>query len=186
MTKYIQPIITLIMAASICVLIIYIIRFIVVSDAYLNELKKSQLHLMEYNQLRDKYPRIRYDWYCEIKSEMGDNPVDTRLGDNTAYMCALISTESDWIASARGAKGEYSLCQLLPGTASDLKIKNPRDPIQNIKGGCKHFKMCLKKSAGNVELALMMYNGGHNRDIKTLYKISGDYAAKCLMKAGSI
>lgn len=47
----------------------------------------------------------------------------------------------------------------MPGTASDLKV-NPRNPVENIKGGVDYLSRMLKTFHGDHEKAIAAYNAG--------------------------
>ena len=44
-----------------------------------------------------------------------------------------------------------------------MKVKNPFDPDENIKGGTKYLKILEETFHGNLELILAAYNAGPSR-----------------------
>ena len=85
---------------------------------------------------------------------------------------AIIKVESNFdpnVVSSAGAKG---LMQLMPENCEDLSVSDPFNIEQNIDGGVRHIKEYLDRYDGNVEMALMAYNGGPtrmmNRGVKSI------------------
>ncbi len=72
----------------------------------------------------------------------------------------MIRVESNFDAHAVSHKGAKGLMQLMPATARFHKVDNAYDPVQNIYGGVRHFRLLLDRFDGNVQLALAAYNAG--------------------------
>jgi soluble lytic murein transglycosylase-like protein len=73
---------------------------------------------------------------------------------------AVISTESNWNASAVSRKGALGLMQLIPTTAQRLGVGNAFDPAQNVDAGVRYLGMLLEHYNGDLSRTLAAYNAG--------------------------
>ena len=73
---------------------------------------------------------------------------------------AVIQTESAGDPRALSHKGAQGLMQLMPATASWLRLSDPFDPRQNILGGTCYLRFLLDAYRGDLTLALAAYNAG--------------------------
>jgi hypothetical protein len=99
-------------------------------------------------------PMNEEDYYPIISIVAKQHEVDPSI------VKAIIMAESHYNPKAVSNKGARGLMQLMPVTARELGVKNSFDPVQNIDGGVKYFKMLMVRYKGNVKLALAAYNAG--------------------------
>ena len=73
---------------------------------------------------------------------------------------AIIATESGFNANAVSPKNAHGLMQLIPDTAARFKVRNIKDPAQNIRGGMAYLRWLLAYFEGDVVLVAAAYNAG--------------------------
>lgn len=97
-----------------------------------------------------------------VSARHQDNPALTSLGlspaEWSAFFQAMIRVESGYNPSAVSPAGARGLAQLMPGTATYLRV-DIDDPLQNLDGGARYL---LEQMAefGSLDLALAAYNAG--------------------------
>lgn len=77
-----------------------------------------------------------------------------------ALLAALIDVESGFDPTAVSPKGAMGLMQLIPKTASQYRLAEPYNPVQNLDAGTRYLKDLLALHDGNIALAIAAYNAG--------------------------
>ena len=86
-----------------------------------------------------------------------------KYGVDENLIRAIIKVESDFNPNCVSKAGAKGLMQLMPENCKDFGVTDPFNIEQNIEGGTREIKSYLDKYNGNVEMALMAYNGGPTR-----------------------
>ena len=83
-----------------------------------------------------------------------------KYGVSESLILAVIKQESNFDSTVTSSAGAAGLMQIMPGNYYHLGISDPYDVDQNVNGGTKLLKEYLDQYNGDMQMALMAYNGG--------------------------
>src|SRR5438034_8241030 len=103
-------------------------------------------------------------------------------------VAAIVEAESEFHPRAVSRKGARGLMQLMPLTASSLRVEDTFDPYKNIEGGVRHLRRLMNRYNGNLPLVLAAYNAGEQavavyRGVPP-YRETRRYVARILRRIG--
>ncbi len=78
----------------------------------------------------------------------------------TALVRAIMHTESNFNPNALSNKGASGLMQLMPGTASEMYVKDIFDSKDNIEGGVRYLRVLANMFDGDMVKMVAAYNAG--------------------------
>ena len=80
-------------------------------------------------------------------------------GVRTDLVRAVVQVESAFNPNAQSPKGAVGLMQLMPATIRQFGVRNPLDPVENVRAGVAYLRQLLDRYH-DEELALAAYNAG--------------------------
>jgi hypothetical protein len=95
-----------------------------------------------------------------VEIEAHIREVAVRYEIQPILVAAIIEAESEFNPRAVSRKGARGLMQLMPKTASSLRVTDTFDPYENIEGGVRHLRSLMDRYRGNLPLVLAAYNAG--------------------------
>jgi hypothetical protein len=128
----------------------------------------------------------------ENKSVLYDDLIQQYARQNsvrTDLVRAVVQVESGYNVWAESPKGALGLMQLMPATIQQFGVRNPFNPLENIRAGVAYLRQLLDRYANNEVLALAAYNAGpgavdkHGQAVPP-YKETRDYVSKVNKIAG--
>ena len=98
------------------------------------------------------------DPYSTVQSYV--NTAAEEYGVDPRLLNAIIHSESSFNPEARSQTGAIGLMQIMPNTAKHLGIKDPLDPVENIRAGAKYVAQLMKRFNNNTDMVLAAYHEG--------------------------
>src|SRR5438128_4085528 len=100
------------------------------------------------------------DEFTAVEIEAHIRAVAIRYRIAPLLVAAIVEAESEFNPRAVSRKGARGLMQLMPLTASSLRVEDTFDPYENIEGGVRHLRQLMDRYHGNLPLVLAAYNAG--------------------------
>ncbi len=85
-----------------------------------------------------------------------------QYGLPSALLDAVIAQESGYSSTAISGSGAMGIMQIMPGTARQLGLSSPLNPIANMHAGARYLRQQIDRF-GRIDLALAAYNSGPER-----------------------
>ncbi len=83
-----------------------------------------------------------------------------KTGVDDAYLRAIAHAESGFDPVAVSPKGAVGVMQLMPETAREFGVADPKSPDQSIDGAARLIRQLVKRYRGDLKLVAAAYNAG--------------------------
>ena len=100
------------------------------------------------------------DLIAVIHQTAQEQQIDPRI------IAAIVKIESDFNVNAVSQMGAQGLMQLMPVTQAEMKVHNPFDLHDNVRGGTAYFIKQYHRFNGDLDKALWAYNAGPSRVVQ--------------------
>ncbi len=111
------------------------------------------------------------DWRPMLATVLGEVWPDAEAAWSTrpeaiAWLAAQVAVESGGNPRAESASGARGLLQLMPATAMELGVRDPWDPVENLRGGVTYLRRQfahleqVPSSDERIRWAAAAYTGG--------------------------
>ena len=134
----------------------------------------DNLETLTSTQNTNRVESCNKDENTNIRIDNAISKASKKYGVDENLIRAIIKVESNFNPNCVSKAGATGLMQLMPQYCADLGVSDPFNIEQNIDGGTKEIKRYLDKYNGDVEMALMAYNGGPTRMAKRGVKSVAD------------
>jgi soluble lytic murein transglycosylase-like protein len=104
------------------------------------------------NWYKDPNPYDMVQAYVQTAAE--------EYGVRESLINAVINAESSFKPKARSRKGAMGYMQITPKVAEKYGVRDPYDPVQNIRAGTQYLRDLIKRYDGDEETAIKAFHMG--------------------------
>lgn len=121
-----------------------------------------QIYKESQNPTVDKVNEVGNNESSDDKSRIYSavDKYSAKYGVDKNLVLGIIKQESNFDANVTSSAGAMGVMQLMDFNCETYGVTDPFNIEQNVEGGVRHIKEYLDMFNGDVEMALMAYNGG--------------------------